>query len=294
MLLLKNNNMTHKKEDELKELMEKSGNSFHSRVVNLLRNLKWKVLVSPYYSDGFTDKPRELDIITGKDFDINAFIGSWLGTLNIRFFIECKYVNKKTIFWFDVKDKERSIERIMTDSDLDHPQINVSIQTHHYFIDTLVAKLFTTDKGHGEDNEIIGKAINQNLNAMIYYRYRSDVIPPEQDKRTNVLRNISYPLIVVNSFDNFYKTDMSDENYEITPITEPFQIEVNYAYVDKDKNSCNEYFLIDVVSFEKLPEFLSKLEENDVKIIINDLIYKEGSKSMNRLFNESRTGGDFM
>jgi len=266
--------MTPEEKTEIQELVDKSGNSFHSRVVKLLRDEEWNVLVSPYYSDNFTDKPRELDIIAEKPFNVTAFMHDYLGTLNIRFFIECKYINSKTVFWFDTKDTERAIERIMKDTDLDHPKKNMSIQSHHYFADVSVAKLFTTKNGRSEDNEIISKAINQNLNAMIYYRNRSDIFPPDE-RQAHVLRQVPYPIIIVNSFDNFYRTNMSDGSGEIEPITEPFQLEVNYAYIDKDKKSCNEYFLIDVVNYDKLPNFLSSLEKTDIGIIKYDVAQKE-------------------
>ena len=50
-------------ENDVKDIINKSGNGFHARVVKLLRNDNWTVLVSPYYSDNFTDKPREIDVI---------------------------------------------------------------------------------------------------------------------------------------------------------------------------------------------------------------------------------------
>ena len=77
----------------VQKIIEKSGNSFHSRVVKLLRDEKWTVLVSPYYSDNFTDKPREIDVIAERNLDVSDFIRDWLGTLNVRLFIECKYTN---------------------------------------------------------------------------------------------------------------------------------------------------------------------------------------------------------
>lgn len=266
--------MTPKETEEIKELIEKSGNSFHSKVVKVLRDEKWNTLVSPYYSDNFTDKPRELDIIAEKKFDALNY-GTWMGTLNARLFIECKYINGKTVFWFDTKDKNRAIERIMTDTSLEHPNRNTGIQQHHYFIDTPVAKLFSSEKSRGEDNELINKAINQNLNALIYYRDRKDIIPEDPNRRSKVLRYVSYPIILVNSFDNFFRINMGDETGKIERITEPFQLEVNYAYVDKGNNDHNEYFLIDVVSIEKLPDFLASLEKTDIKIVSEKVSWEE-------------------
>lgn len=272
----------------VEEIMEKSGNGFHARVVNLIRQQKWEVLVSPYYSDNFTDKPREIDIIAERKFDVNDFISDWLGTLNIRLFIECKYITGVTVFWFDDKDKARVTERIMTDTGREHHNHNINIQELHYFADVPVAKLFSSEKSRGEDNEPMNKAINQNLNALVYYRNRNDLIPENTNIRNQVLRRVSYPIIVVNSFEHFFRTSMTDDTGKVELITEPFQLEVNYAYIDKDKNSRNEYFLIDVVSIDKLPEFLAMLEKTDIKAVIRKIGWEERQKRAER---QNRGGG---
>jgi hypothetical protein len=257
---------------DLVEIFEKSGNSFHSRVVNLLRENGWTVLVSPYYSDNFTDKPREIDIIAEKKFDVNDH-GTWIGTLNVQLFIECKYINGETIFWFDTKDNDRATKRIMRDTGMDEPEVNTTIKKHHYYSNTQVAKLFASGKSRNEDNEIISKAINQNLNATVYYRkHPLELIKVERGYIENVLKRVSYPLIVVNTFDNFHSTPMGGDEV-ITPITEPFELEVNYAYVDKERNNQNEYFLIDVVSLDKLTAFLLSIESTDLTIIKEKIIW---------------------
>lgn len=261
-------------EPKVKEIIEKSGNSFHVRVVKKLRELGWTVMVSPYYSDNFTDKPREIDVITEKKFPVYDF-RDFLGTLNVRLFIECKYINGKTVFWFDDKDKNRAYERIMSDTGLDHPNRNTNILRHHYSSDIAVAKLFSSERSPGEENELINKAINQNLNALVYYRNRGDIIIENPNQQNQVLQRVPYPLIVVNSFENFFRISMTGNGEEVEQITEPFQLEVNYAYIDGAKGAKNEYFLIDVVSIEKLPEFFIALEENDVAVITENLSWQE-------------------
>lgn len=259
------------------EIIERSGNSFHSKVVKKLRECGWNVLVSPHYSDNFTDKPREIDIIAEKKFDVNGFVHGWLGTLNIRLFIECKYINGDTVFWFDVKDQDRAIDRIMRDTGMEHPSKNVMIQKHHYYQDVPVAKLFSSDKSRSEDNEVISKAINQNLNATVYYRNKSDLklVKTPRGYIENVLSYVSYPIIVVNTFEKFHSTDM-DGSGKISPITDSFELEVNYAYTDKDRNAHSEYFLIDVTSLDKLPDFLDKvIEKTDVPAISEKLSWDE-------------------
>src|SRR3989344_2072564 len=226
--------MAKKKKTAIEKIMEKSGNGFHARVVNLLRAQKWPTLVSPYYSDNFTDKPREIDIIAERKFDVNDSSRDWLSTLNIRLFIECKYITRHTVFWFDDKDVARATEKIMTDIGIDHTSTSINIQKLHYFTNVPVAKLFSSEKSRGEDNELMNKAINQNLNALVYYRNRTDLIPNDLHLRNQVLRRVSYPIIVVNSFEHFFRTSMVDNTGSVEPITEPFQLEVNYAYKDNN------------------------------------------------------------
>lgn len=272
----------------VEEIIEKSGNSFHSRVVKVLREQGWTVLVSPYYSDNFTDKPREIDIIAEKKFDVNEFMNTWLGTLNVQLFIECKYINGETVFWFDAKDKERATQRIMRDTGMDDPRNNITIEKHHYFADVPVAKLFASDKSRSEDNEVINKAINQNLNATVYYRGNPvKLITINSHYVEKILKRISYPLIVVNSFENFHSTAM-DGDGETVSITEPFQLEVNYAYIDKERNSHNEYFLIDVVSLDKLTEFLSTIEKIDVAVVSEKIRW---DNRINQSRNQQRHSG---
>lgn len=293
-------NKLNKKDDkeEIRKVILYSGNSFHSKVVNLLRTEGWSVLVSPYYSDNFTDKPREIDVLTEKLFDIQER-STWYGTITVRLFIECKYITGKTVFWFDKKDKERAVLRIIKDSGLEGPESNTAIQSHHYFSEQQVAKLFTSETNKSEENEPINKAINQNLNATIYYRNKSDlkIIKIPKGRVDKNLKVIPYPIIVVNSFDNFYRVSMDNEE-EIEKITEPFQLEVNYAYKDNNifidehrGDYRNEYFLIDVVSLAHLPSFLKSIENTDVDVIKQKLAwnerYKESQKSSGNNFGNN-------
>jgi len=266
--------MTPEKKAEIQKIMKRSGNSLHSEVVRQLRGDGWNVLVSPYYSDNFTKKPREIDIIAEKEFLVaDIFSHRTFGTVKARLLIECKYIVGDTVFWFDARDKTRAIDRIMSDSELDHPDNNIGVRSHHYYSDEAVAKLVSSGSKGNEDNEIMNKSINQSLNALVYYRKRSDIFPSKAT-RNAVLRTFAYPLIVTNSFEKFYRTDMAMSD-SIAPIAAPFQLEVNYAYLDADKKPCNEYFLIDVLSVDKLSSFTDSLEKADIHVIIEHARWTE-------------------
>jgi len=244
--------------DKVKEIIAQSGNTFHCKVLKYLQEKGWTVLISPYYNDNVSNKPREIDLIAEKAFDAKDNMGRFFGTVNVKLFVECKYILQKTVFWFHNKDKQKAEDLVIQSTPL--RKENIYTKRHHYLggADS-VAKLFADEKKKSADNEIFYKALNQNLNAMIYYRNRESIIrlPPGRDDR--VLKTVNYPIIVCNSFDNLYRVEI-DTDAEPFNITENFQLEVNYAYMTSDGNNRNEYFLIDILNFDFFDSFLAGIE----------------------------------
>jgi hypothetical protein len=253
--------MNEKSRDKIQEIIEASGNNFHSNVISLLREKQWNVLISPYYNDYASDKAREIDIIAEKAFEVKERLwGESKGWLNVRFIIECKYINTETVFWFDSKDKKKAEEMLVRNTPL--RKDNAYTQKHHYMGDQRVAKLFSSEKGKDLSNEPIYKAINQSLNAMIYFRYEAPV--QRQDHR--ILRTICYPIIIVNDFKKIFGVNIGESNYSRI-MDKFFQLEINYAYLDTNKHNMNEYFLIDVIDFSYLDDFLSEIQTKDIEAI---------------------------
>lgn len=238
--------------DKVKAIIEQSGNTFHCEVLKYLQGKGWKVLISPYYNDNVSSKPREIDLIAEKAFDVKDGCGTFLGTVNVKLFIECKYIPQKTVFWFHDKDKPKATELVnqMIPRGKGHP----SIMKHHYLagVDS-VAKLFADERKKSAENEIFYKALNQSLNAMVYYRKEPT------GRNGYVLKTDNYPIIVCNSFDNLYRVEINTDNVP-SKITDNFQLEVNYAYMTSDGNNKNEYFLIDILNFDLFDSFLEKIE----------------------------------
>ena len=255
--------MNEKSNNKIQEIIEASGNNFHSNVINFLREKQWNVLISPYYNDNASDKAREIDIIAEKAFEVNNVFGRTKGWLNVRFIIECKYINTETVFWFDAKDKKRAEERVVRDTPL--RKDNSYTQEHHYMRDERVAKLFSSEKSKDLSNEPIYKAINQSLNAMIY-----EAPMLLQDQR--ILQTVCYPIIILNDFKKIFGVNIGQNNY--SSITNKFfQLEINYAYLDTNKHNMNEYFLIDVIDFLHLDDFLSEIQTKDIdaiKVMMSD------------------------
>jgi len=253
-------------EDKIKELIEKSGNNFHYQVVNFLREKGWFVSISPYYNDIIGNRPREIDIVADRQFDVKKPLSDrYKGALLVRLFIECKYINKETVFWFDIKDKEKAIKKICKDTSLKPPSENNLINSHHYLKDNTVAKLFASLPDRIQDNEPIYRALTQSLNAMVYYRSDHSIIPEEKLK-SPTLENVKYPLIICSDFKNFFKVDSNDKR-GYSEVCDNFQLEVNYAYRDIRGAAINEYFIIDIINFQKFNQFLEELEKTDIAII---------------------------
>lgn len=247
--------------DDFEQILKKSGNSFHGRVIQHLRENDWKVLISPYYLDNISGKPREIDLIAEKKFTYNNVFNQFPGTIHIQLFIECKYIAQKTVFWFDEKDTFSTLKILTEKTPLTKNNINTG--SHHYFKSNRVAKLFASEQKQSTENEIIYKALNQSLSAMTAGRNYQTIFPDDGSSQNNTF--IYYPVILCNSFSNFRKTEF-DQTSTLEKIEDNFQLETNYTYTSTSNHKINEFFLVDIVDFDKIDNFLADLK-TDVDVI---------------------------
>lgn len=244
--------------DKVKAIIAQSGNTFHCKVLKYLKEKGWTVLISPYYNDNISSKPREIDLIAEKAFEAKDEWGTFIGNINVKLFIECKYISQKTVFWFHDKDIHKSLELVTQTTPL--RKDNIYTKKHHYLNGSAsVAKLFADERKNSADNEVFYKALNQSLNAMIHYRNKESIINSPSGRGGHTLQTINYPVIVVNSFENLYRVEI-DENADPSKIIDNFQLEVNYAYTSSNGRNVNEYFIIDILTFDLLDSFLEKIE----------------------------------
>lgn len=244
-------------DSSIENIITNSGNEFHLEVVQFFRERGWAALVSPYYTDNLTNKPREIDIICEKSFPIERY-GIIRDSVTVRLFIECKYIRNKTVFWFDNADTAKLGKKLANEFDVkssplldDFATVKLLIPGHHYFISEKVAKLFSSENNRGIDQEIIYKALNQCLNSLIYYRQNGSAIVSSDSGGSYLL---TYPVIICNNLNNFY------EAKERQRIERDVLIEINYAYVDLRQVNKNEYFVVDLVNFQSLGIFLDQIE----------------------------------
>jgi len=246
--------------EEVNSIINESGNSFHCRVTNYLQGNGWHTLVSPYYMDNASNKPREIDLIAEKSWLYKDGFENKYGTFNLKLFIECKFIPQTNVFWFSEKDLVSTKEWLASNTPLSEG--NLFTDKHHYLAtNPKVAKLFASKNKPNVENEVIYKALNQSLNAMVYLRHRKSIIPEKPNQNNTILATVEIPVILCNSFEKFYQVEM---NISSKPevIEDNFQLEVNYAYLDKNKNHKNEFFLIDIVDFNNLDKFLALMESD--------------------------------
>lgn len=252
--------------DIAKKLIAESGNTFHCRVANAFRADGWKTLMSPYYIDESTDKAREVDLIVEKAFEVPS-PNSRPRTIRMRLYIECKYIIQHVVFWFDSRNDERALSWIYRNTPF--RKGNTLIKEHHHIlgIDS-VAKLYASESKRSEENDPIFRALNQALSGLVHNKGSELLIPATQ---TEAVTLVEYPVIVCSNFSTFFRTDVQgDESVE--SIRDNFLLEVNYAFVDRNKANRRDYFLIDVISFESLNSFFDAIEHevDHIKILVGD------------------------
>lgn len=242
---------------EIKELIERSGNSFHSKVARWMVNDGWHVTVSPYYMDQTQSKAREIDLITEKLWPIYNTFGTHAGNVAVRLFIECKYIPSSAVFWFADKDHKAAKELVCSSSPF--RKDNLYTDKHHYLSKCpRVAKLFASSPNKTTENEPFYKALNQALNGMVSLRGQAISIPNTSMPPSIILE---FPIVVCHSFSSIYAANF-DNDEAPQPITENFQLEVRYAYIDKHQKQRDDYFLLDFVEFDKLREFMVSIGQD--------------------------------
>jgi hypothetical protein len=251
--------------EQVTALINSSGNSFHARVAQWFQAHGWDIAISPYYMDQSQDKAREIDLIAERRFSVSkGWSPDRSGNVDIRLYIECKYIPAHAVFWFSDKDKAAAEDLVCSFGKF--TKDNFYTNKHHYLAQSArVAKLFASENSKGQETEAIYKALNQVLNARVSMQHQVSSRQRSNSQRRLLL--MEYPVVVCSSFSRIFGLDFFGTG-EPVPVTENFQLEVQYAYYNRQGNPRNEYFLIDFVEFDQLDSF-DKAVENDVKAAKN-------------------------
>lgn len=252
--------------EEIKKLVNESGIITHNKTLNILRNNEWSALVSPYYYDSISESVRETDLLAEKQINSNnSGFGSSL-QINIQLFIECKYIKQEIVFWFDKIDTEKAVENLENETGLKiaHPEgrntgdILFKDFFHLRNENEEVAKLFSTNTNR---EDVIYKAMNQCLHSQIYHRStgKKPIANEFNNHRDSTSRIVQRPVIICDNFDKLLKIKFNDsDKYEVEAIKNHFVMETNYR---------DEYFLIDIVDINYLPQFLESVEKETRSIM---------------------------
>lgn len=271
-----------------KEEIKPDGNDFHYEVKKALVDAGWIVRMSPYYNDAFSEKPREIDIIAEKVFpDMDGSM--YTGAVIARLFVECKYIVEQTTFWFEKRNSDKAKKVVNRTRAFHETEENYEVlHLHHYLSESLIAKLYKTF-GKNADGDPIFKAITQCLNATIYYRYHPTDLRSKYNHQS--VTELNYPIIVCNSFEKFIKKDTTVGSNQL-PITEPFLLEVDYAYKMADKPT-EEMFYIDVTDINALKNFETATLLGEVNLAKQKMSDDKRQAAIERLFSARDTHDPF-
>lgn len=243
--------------ESVENIVQRSGNNFHAKVARWLVENGWHVVVSPYYMDQSHGKAREIDLVAEKLWPIDGPFGRPVDDLAVRLFIECKYVPAESVFWFADKNTSAAKELVCRGSSF-RPD-NMYTDRHHYLSKSRrVAKLFASSNSKAHENEPFYKALNQALNGMVSLSGQPVSIPEVKKGRHSARMILEFPIVVCSSFSKIYAVDFDRESSPVA-VTENFQLEVQYAYVDRNQNPRDDYFLLDFVEFAQLGEFMEAI-----------------------------------
>lgn len=250
--------------DEIAKLVSESGNNFHAKVARWMQADGWHVSVSPYYMDQTQNKAREIDLVAEKLWPVSdGWGGQPVGDVAVRLFIECKFIPSYSVFWFTDKDIA-SAERLVCSSG-PFRQDNTYTKKHHYLVQSpRVAKLFTTSVGRSSDNDPYYKALNQVLNAMVSMRGGQVTVLAMKNRRRAPMAMLEFPVVVCSSFSQVYGVDFYADS-EPQRVTDNFQLEIQYAYLDRAGTQRDEHLLLDFVEFDQLKAFVAGIDE-DAKV----------------------------
>ena len=251
----------------IQELIDSSGNSFHAKVARWLTDNGWALQVSPYYLDPVQQKAREVDLIAEKAWPLNTMFGTPVGHVLVRLYIECKFVPGHAVFWFSEKSTAEA-KTLVTSTGVFRADNSYTNKHHYLSLSQRVAKLFTSSQTKGQEADLFYKALNQILSAFVAFRSRAPSPQSLQGQLRGRIVLIEFPVIVCSSFQNIYSADFLGQG-PTEAVQTPFQLEVRYAHDGATGSHKNEYFLIDIASYDTLPVLMSAIAQDvDAAIVL--------------------------
>jgi hypothetical protein len=260
--------------------MAENANDFHYKVSDYLKAKGWDVEISPYYVDLIKQRSREIDIVACKEYPIITRFPRRRAKLQVRLFTECKWILPTVSVYLNFLPKDEKLAiNLARDNDILRQKFYAPLEglsgeplrVHHYIQPKEVVRTaICENKGKGSrNNDIFFDAWEQALHALLYYKhYTPKRWIPVDKEFVDTIYIIDYSVVVVSSFDTFYKRDWISKMS--SQINDNFIWSVNYSYPvlsNNEQRHIRKDFFVDITSFPTFEGFLENLEQNDVAIL---------------------------
>jgi len=237
--------------EDLKKIIEESGNNLHIDTVNLLERMGWDVDLSSYYYDDTANKPREIDIIAQINEQVFDFPPKKvLDEFKLFLFIECKYFKNELAFRMRRNHEQKSkeamiIEGIKSVDGWDKESLLEGeglFREHHYLKERFIGKLYDS-----KEQKTIFNAITQPIKSLTFFKERR----PE--------KGLYYPLVVYSGIDGIYAIERENANLDQLELKKDLIFGLNYSYRSVvDHKLKTHQFFIDFIHKDRLGDFIEE------------------------------------
>lgn len=262
---------------DLKDLLEKSGNNLHLEVADILESKGWDIDLSSYYYDDTENKPREIDIIATRNEGVGSEAkgesGKPIDKFDISLYIECKYFTKDIAFrMLPIGGLEQAaalhLNELNKEELVDFLNREADYLKNHYFDTKSVGKLHDT-----EIETTVFNALTQPIKSLVFSKDGEDHIK---------LNKIYVPIVVYSGIDGIYPIQGSQDLDKLQPLQHlPYGL--NYAYRNVHTGFLKrEYFIVDFVHKDIFNKFLTHRVQNDIGGIRRYLGTKHYAKELGK------------
>ncbi len=243
--------------EKIKDAIEKSGYELELNASRILNKNDWYVKTNPICFNEETKQYSEIDIVAKKKNKQN-----WFNMI----IIECKKQADKPWVFFKQNKKNKDVWTLHIVSEEDGRVYNWFEKNYfdkHYYYDKNIATYYMNPFGNPNKPNPIYKAINQVVDALIFYfEQQSDVIYEYKKERFVFL----YPIIVfagmlfsAESLDG--KWDINEENHIQLLVEREAKNPKLLPWTDtKEKIFTSKPIIIDIVSIDYFEEFLGNFK----------------------------------
>ena len=99
---------------------------------------------------------------------------------------------------------------------------------------------------------------------MVSMRGGQVTVPALKKRGRGPMALLEFPVVICSSFQKVYGVDFFADSIA-QRVTDNFQLEIQYAYLDRTGTQRNEHLLLDFVEFEQLKTFVAAIAE-DAKV----------------------------